>query len=264
MNPVVLIPTYIFRPPRPTSGRSRRHTTTPPRFPAKASCRAASIRCARCAVSARSSSSWRRSLPSRTEQQQESRRREYFSDLDITVIAAPELALIRQRMGQLSMRCAEIGLEGYGAVRDLGLLVGEHARFRRRGVSRRRFRDRRRGVPRKGDVRSGKAAPAAAFPSLRRPATTSNSEGSYRSSRSAKWYDRFWEQGKAFNEWIERAMRGPRLSRSNHVCGGCLALHRRGVQARVVQPRGSRAAKTSTICSICVCTEATSGSTIDG
>ena len=36
----------------------------------------------------------------------------------------------------------------------------------------------------------------------------------------------FWQQGRAFNNWITKAMAGPRLSRSNHVCGGCLALHR--------------------------------------
>ena len=39
-------------------------------------------------------------------------------------------------------------------------------------------------------------------------------------------YNRFWQQGKAFNKWITKAMRGPRLSRSNHVCGGCLAIHK--------------------------------------
>ena len=53
-----------------------------------------------------------------------------------------------------------------------------------------------------------------------------NSEGSYLSKSQNKWYNRFWQQGSAFNKWIERAMRAPRLSRSNHVCGGCLALHK--------------------------------------
>ena len=52
-----------------------------------------------------------------------------------------------------------------------------------------------------------------------------NSEGSYLSKSQNKWYNRFWQQGSAFNKWIERAMRAPRLSRSNHVCG-CLALHK--------------------------------------
>ncbi len=53
-----------------------------------------------------------------------------------------------------------------------------------------------------------------------------NSEGSYLSKSQNKWYNRFWQQGSAFNKWIARAMNAPRLSRSNHVCGGCLALHK--------------------------------------
>ena len=53
-----------------------------------------------------------------------------------------------------------------------------------------------------------------------------NSEGSFLSKSQDKWYNHFWQQGKAFNAWITKAMRGPRLSRSNHVCGGCLALHK--------------------------------------
>ena len=53
-----------------------------------------------------------------------------------------------------------------------------------------------------------------------------NSEGSPLSKSRNKWYNRFWQQGSAFNEWILKALKGPRLSRSNHVCGGCLALHK--------------------------------------
>ena len=53
-----------------------------------------------------------------------------------------------------------------------------------------------------------------------------NSEGSYLSKSQDKWYNHFWQQGKAFNKMIAKAMRSPRLSRSNHVCGGCLALHK--------------------------------------
>ena len=53
-----------------------------------------------------------------------------------------------------------------------------------------------------------------------------NEEGSFLSNKPTKWYDHFWQQGKAFNAWITKAMAGPRLSRSNHVCGGCLALHK--------------------------------------
>lgn len=151
---------------------------------------------------------------------------EYFSDLSITVIGAPELALIRQRMEQLGVPVHnEIGLSGYGAVRNLGLLVANMLDFDAAVfldddavVEDEAFLEKamyglgkltRRGVP-----------------ILAKTGYYLNEEGSYLSSKPTKWYDRFWQQSKAFNSWITKAMAGPRLSRSNHVCGGCLALHK--------------------------------------
>lgn len=151
---------------------------------------------------------------------------EYFSDLSITVIGAPELALIRQRMEQLGVPVRnEIGLTGYGAVRNLGLLVANMLDFDAAVfldddavVEDEAFLEKamyglgkltRRGVP-----------------ILAKTGYYLNEEGSYLSSKPTKWYDRFWQQSKAFNSWITKAMAGPRLSRSNHVCGGCLALHK--------------------------------------
>lgn len=151
---------------------------------------------------------------------------EYFSDLSITVIGAPELALIRQRMEQLGVPVRnEIGLSGYGAVRNLGLLVANMLDFDAAVfldddsvVEDEAFLEKamyglgkltRRGVP-----------------ILAKTGYYLNEEGSFLSSKPTKWYDHFWQQGKAFNAWITKAMAGPRLSRSNHVCGGCLALHK--------------------------------------
>ena len=151
---------------------------------------------------------------------------EYFSDLSITVVGAPELALIRQRMEQLGVPvCNEIGLSGYGAVRTLGLLVANMLDFDAAVfldddsvVEDEAFLEKamyglgkltRRGVP-----------------ILAKTGYYLNEEGSFLSNKPTKWYDHFWQQGKAFNAWITKAMAGPRLSRSNHVCGGCLALHK--------------------------------------
>lgn len=53
-----------------------------------------------------------------------------------------------------------------------------------------------------------------------------NEKGTFHSLSQNKWYNHYWQQGQAFNAWIDQAMRAGRLSRSNHVCGGCLALHR--------------------------------------
>lgn len=151
---------------------------------------------------------------------------EYFSDLSITVVGAPELALIRQRMEQLGVPVRnEIGLSGYGAVRNLGLLVANMLDFDAAVfldddsvVEDEAFLEKamyglgkltRRGVP-----------------ILTKTGYYLNEEGSFLSNKPTKWYDHFWQQGKAFNAWITKAMAGPRLSRSNHVCGGCLALHK--------------------------------------
>ena len=152
---------------------------------------------------------------------------ESFPDLDITVIGVSELALIQQRMEQLGVGKLnkEIGLAGYGAVRNLGLVLAnvmdfdavvfldddvviEDEEFLHKamyGLGK---------LTRKG------------IPILAKTGYYYNAEGTYLSMSQNKWYNHFWQQGKAFNEWIEQAMQGPRLSRSNHVCGGCLALHK--------------------------------------
>lgn len=149
-----------------------------------------------------------------------------FPDLDIIVIGAPEAALVRQRMEQLGIAPhGEIGLAGYGAARNMGLLMANVLGFDAavfvdddEVIEDEAFLERamyglgkltRRGVP-----------------ILAKTGYYLNDRDSYLSRRSTRWYDRYWEQGKAFNAWITGAMRGPRLSRSNHVCGGCLALHK--------------------------------------
>lgn len=38
------------------------------------------------------------------------------------------------------------------------------------------------------------------------------------------WYDRWWSKREEFNEWMHKALSGTRISRSNHVCGGCFAV----------------------------------------
>ena len=151
---------------------------------------------------------------------------EYFSDLSITVVGAPELALIRQRMEQLGVPVRnEIGLSGYGAVRNLGLLVANMLDFDAAV-----FLDDDSVVEDEAYLEKamyglGKLT-RRGVPILAKTGYYLNEEGSFLSNKPTKWYDHFWQQGKAFNAWITKAMAGPRLSRSNHVCGGCLALHK--------------------------------------
>ena len=50
-------------------------------------------------------------------------------------------------------------------------------------------------------------------------------EGKPTSPDKVPWYDHFWNKAKGFNAYITQALEGPRLSRSNVGCGGCMVLH---------------------------------------
>ena len=150
-----------------------------------------------------------------------------FPSLNTLVIGSSELALVQQRMEQLGLGKLqkEIGLAGYGAVRNLGLVMANVL-----GYDSVVFLDDDEVVDdadflQKAMYGLGKLTKKG-IPILAKTGLYFNSEGSYLSKSQDKWYNHFWQQGRAFNKWISKAVRGPRLSRSNHVCGGCLALHR--------------------------------------
>lgn len=153
------------------------------------------------------------------------------------VVGAPELALIEQRMAQLNIERLnkEIGLAGYGAIRNLGLVVANVL-----GFDAAVFLDDDEVVDdpeflKKAMYGLGKLT-RQGVPIVAKTGYYLNDEGSYLSKWEDKWYNRFWQQGRAFNEWITKAMRGPRLSRSNHVCGGCLAIHKEAFRRLAFDP----------------------------
>ena len=43
--------------------------------------------------------------------------------------------------------------------------------------------------------------------------------------RKVKFHDKHWAKRAEFNEWMTQALAGPRISRSNVLCGGCFAVH---------------------------------------
>lgn len=147
--------------------------------------------------------------------------------LNVIVIGSVELDIIRERMEQLGIERVnqEIGLCGYGAVRNLGLVVTCAL-----GFDAAVFIDDDEVIDdpdflHKAMYGLGKLTKNG-IPILAKTGYYINDEGTYLSKWKDKWYNRFWQQGSAFNEWISKAINGPRLSRSNHVCGGCLALHK--------------------------------------
>lgn len=160
-----------------------------------------------------------------------------FTGLDIIVVGAEELALVRNRFEELGVdRCErEIGLEGYSAVRNLGLVLANVLGFDAvifldddEVIDDREFIA-------KAMYGLGKLTKRG-IPILAKTGFYLNAEGTYHSMSQNKWYNHYWEQGKAFNRWIDKAMKGPRLSRSNHVCGGCLALHREAFKRLAFDP----------------------------
>ncbi|MCH4184817.1 MAG: hypothetical protein LKF61_04945 [Eggerthellaceae bacterium] len=150
-----------------------------------------------------------------------------FPSLHTLIIGGTELMLIRQRMEQLNLGSLdeEIGLVGYGAIRNLGLVVANIL-----GFDSVVFLDDDEVIEDpsfllKAMYGLGKLT-RRGIPILAKTGYYVNAQGTYHSMSQSKWYNHYWQQGAAFNEWIDAAMQGPRLSRSNHVCGGCLALHR--------------------------------------
>ncbi len=157
--------------------------------------------------------------------------------LSTLVIGNVELDLVRQRMEQLGITDVnqEIGLRGYGAVRNLGLVVANALGFE--AVI---FLDDDevlddRAFMRKAVYGLGKLTKKG-VPILAKTGYYINDQGSYYSKWEDRWYNRFWQQGGAFNDWIRQAMAGPRLSRSNHVCGGCLAIHKEAYRRLAFDP----------------------------
>lgn len=159
------------------------------------------------------------------------------SDVTTLVIGAAELALIEQRMAQQNIErlSKEIGLQGYGAIRNLGLLVANVLGFDAvvfldddEVIDDPKFLE-------KAMYGLGKLT-RQGVPIVAKTGYYLNDQDSYLSKWEDKWYNRFWQQGRAFNEWITKAMRGPRLSRSNHVCGGCLAIHKEAFRRLAFDP----------------------------
>lgn len=150
-----------------------------------------------------------------------------FPLLSIMVVTANELDIIRRRFEQLRLGRLEfeIGLSGYAAIRNLGLVLANVLSFDSvvfidddEVIDDASFLE-------KGMYGLGKLT-RRGIPILAKSGYYVNEQGNCHSMSQDKWYNRYWNQGCAFNQWIDQALAGPRLSRSNHVCGGCLALHK--------------------------------------
>ena len=151
---------------------------------------------------------------------------EQFPDLDISVIGAPEMATVTQRLEQMNVPCKkQVALAGYGATRNAGLVIARALNFDAVVfidddvvIEDPEFLE-------KAMYGLGKLT-RRGIPILAKSGFYFNEHDTYLSTHAHRWYNHYWNQSECFNEWITHAMKGPRLSRSNHVCGGCMALHK--------------------------------------
>ena len=160
-----------------------------------------------------------------------------FPQLSIMVVGADEALMVNSYIAQLQIGrlTTEIGLAGYSATRNLGLVIAQVM-----GYDSVVFLDDDEVVDdadfmEKAVYGLGKLTKRG-IPILVKTGFYLNSDGNYHSKSGGAWYDRYWRQGEAFNAWIDTAMAGPRLSRSNHVCGGCLAIHREAFRRLAFDP----------------------------
>ena len=149
-----------------------------------------------------------------------------FPDLNIAVVGDQELKHIHRRFDQAGFAAFKgtVCLTGYGAVRNLGLVVASI--FGHDTVI---FLDDDEIVTSPDFLERAVYGLACKTPSgsiiTAKTGFFFDREGNPTSPQKVRWYDRFWNKAAGFNEYILRALNGPRLSRANTACGGCMVLH---------------------------------------
>jgi hypothetical protein len=150
-----------------------------------------------------------------------------FPELDISIIGAQKEEALHNRMVQMGLGelCNGISLIGYGALRNMGLLFAAV-----RGYDEVIYIDDDEVIEddaflEKACYGLGGLTPKG-IPILVKSGYYLDKSGGYRAHDKGKWYNRFWQRHKGFNQWIDAAMHGPRLTRSNTLCGGLMAIQR--------------------------------------
>jgi hypothetical protein len=151
----------------------------------------------------------------------------YHETLDIRVFDAELLSQFHARAEQLSLTTIKegISLTGYGATRNFGLTIAATL-----GFTEVIFLDDDEVVCSPDFLEQalyglGKLSKKG-IPVLVKSGFYTDRKNRWKSREAHAWYNRYWEQGKLFNRWITRAMTAPRLSRSNVLSGGLMAIHR--------------------------------------
>lgn len=150
--------------------------------------------------------------------------------LEVTLVTNREASIIMERVSQIApnVKGETVSLRGYGAIRNMGLVCAailEHDAVifldDDEIVLSPDFMDRALyGLGRETRQR---------LPILAKTGYFYNKLGSPLADTTSKngITCRWWTKRIEFNRWMERALAGTRISRSNYVCGGCFAVHSR-------------------------------------
>lgn len=158
--------------------------------------------------------------------------------LKITLVTNIEAARIMERVGELAPHAPGEGvsLRGYGAIRNMGLAVSAIL-----GHDIVIFLDDDEVVLSSDFVERAVYAlgkeTRQRLPILAKSGYYYDRSGSPLADTSrAGLTQRWWTKRLEFNRWMEKALAGTRISHSNYVCGGCLALHARAFRRIAFDP----------------------------
>lgn len=159
--------------------------------------------------------------------------------LEITLVTNREASVIIERVGSIApnVRGETVSLRGYGAIRNMGLacaaILGHDAVVfldDDEVVLSPDFMDKALyGLGHETRQR---------LPILAKSGYFYNRSGSPLADTSKKngITTRWWTKRIEFNRWMEKALAGTRISRSNYVCGGCFAVHARAFKRVAFDP----------------------------
>ncbi len=151
----------------------------------------------------------------------------HYPELTISVVAHTEEQGLHERMKNLGLGelVDGIALSGYGASKNLGLAYAASM-----GYTEAIFIDDDEIVEDSDFMEKAcyglGMLTQRGVPILIKTGFYIEKSGSYKSNARSNWYDRFWQQHRGFDRWIEHAMHGPRLSSSNTAYAGLMAIHR--------------------------------------
>lgn len=165
----------------------------------------------------------------------------FAENLSITVIDTNVASRLHDRMAELGAdsMIEGVDLRGYGALRNLGLLAAAVLDYD--AVI---FIDDDEIIIDDTFIDAalhglGRLSPKG-VPILVKSGYYTDSRGNWRTEVDDAWYNRFWTPGELFNQWVEKAMAGARLSPSNVLNGGCMVLHQEALIRIAFDPWISR------------------------